>query len=103
MSSKRDHSTRPKSSAVRSRHKRKAKPPGRLPRLDSILHALLNAISLVRAAHMAMRYTDDFGPAEVTLRTGIEALQSVYSDLDGIETQLHHYRERNAKTAGVRS
>ena len=89
------NSIRSKRAARRSRHKTLRR-GAKLPDLTPVLRAFLDGLSLVRTAHAALRQADSYGPEETTLRMGVEALRRVYSDLDGIETQLHQYRERAA-------
>ena len=86
-------STRTQRAASISRHK---PPPGRrtrptLPDLAPIFHALVDATSLVRTAHMALQ-CGDFGPEEFTFRAGIEALQKVRNDLDRAEGAISRFR-----------
>ena len=80
------HSTRPRRAARRSKARKRTE--AKLPDLRAIFNALVNAASLVRTAHMALRYSDHWGPEEFTLRTGVEALQKVCDDLDRADGQL---------------
>lgn len=87
------HSTRPRRAARRSKARKRT--GAKLPDLRAIFQALVDAISLVHTAHMAMRYSDHWGPEEFTLCTGIEALQRVRNDLDRADGQIS--RRRRAK------
>lgn len=97
MSSKRDqHSTRLARAARRSRRHKPRRPRAKLPDLQPALNAFLEGLGLARCALAALRHADNWGPEEITLQAGVKALERVYSDLDGIETQLHKYCERAA-------
>ena len=89
------NSTRPKPAARRSSQKPKAarqRARAGDPDLQSILHTFTDALSLVQAAHMAMRYADNWGPEEYTLRKGIEALRAVREDVERADRQLPRLR-----------
>jgi len=99
MGSKKPHSTRPRRAVRSLQHKPRRPIATTLRDFQAIFTALGDGLSLVQAAHMALRYADQWGPAEVALREGVKALQVVRSDLDAATTELHR---SHRKVAGVR-
>jgi hypothetical protein len=97
----RGNSTRPRLKPAKSPRRRPARKP-KLPDLAPIFDAFTEAFDLIRAAHMALREADQFGPPEVALTKGIEAMKAVYSDLDGATTDLVRLQRKQAKAAGRR-
>ena len=65
------------SSAVPRRRK-----PTVEPALDALLGRLSDAISMIRVSHRSLNASDLFGDEEFVLRTGLAALDALYSELD---------------------
>lgn len=65
------------STTVRRRRKPTAEPD-----LDGLLGRLAHAISMIRVTHQSLNTSEHFGDEEFVLRTGLAALDEVYTELD---------------------
>ena len=90
------HSTRQKRSVRLSRHKRPS-----IPDLSPALHAFAEGLALAKAAHLVLQASDLWGPAEVTLSKGIEALDKVYDVIDKAVGQLERVGRKPANVERV--
>ena len=72
----------------------------RLPDLDPILDAYLDAYALVHTACYAIHNgdDDDKAVATATLRQGIEAFDAANDRLEGAEMQLHRFRNKGSES-----
>ena len=52
------------------------------PDLDGLLGRLAHAISMIRVSHRLLDVSEHFGDEEFVLRTGLAALDEVYTELD---------------------
>ncbi len=83
------------STAVRRRRKPTAEPD-----LDGLLGRFAHAISMIRVSHRSLNTSEHFGDEEFVLRTGLAALDALYTELDLAIISVH--RRTQIITGGQR-
>ena len=61
---------------------RRRKMPTPEPDLDALLGRFAHAIAMIRVSHRSLNTSEHFGDEEFVLRTGLAALDAVYTELD---------------------
>ena len=61
---------------------RRRKMPTPEPDLDALLGKFAHAISMIRVSHRSLNTSEHFGDEEFVLRTGLAALDALYTELD---------------------
>ena len=72
----------------------------KLPDLQPILDAFLDAHAIIHTASYAIHNGDDNdqGLATATLRQGVEAFDAANDRLEGAEMQLHRFRNKGSES-----
>ena len=78
--------------------RRKMPTPG--PDLDALLGRFSHALAMIRVSHRSLNTSEHFGDEEFVLRTGLAALDALYTELDLAIIAIH--RRTQIVTAGQR-
>ena len=70
------------------------------PDLDALLGRFAHAIAMIRVSHRSLNASEHFGDEEFVLRTGLAALDALYTELDLAIVAIH--RRTSIITAGQR-
>ena len=70
------------------------------PDLDALLGRFAHAISMIRVSHRSLNTSEHFGDEEFVLRTGLAALDALYTELNLVIIAIH--RRTSIITAGQR-
>ena len=94
------HSRKParRKPAPKAPHRRQATA---LPDLTAILEALFDANALVSVARASLAASDSGDLEETVLQMGVDALRSVYEQLDVAAGELSRFQEKNARGGGA--